>query len=219
MKKMFFGILLISIFQIYVLYGKNDSTSISFRYGFENKEVAILADFMNVSKISFEFDGDNLLNKLVIFSIDEYKDGKLIESKPFFKCRNKNIKSNNSKTIDLPDPCEDYMKYTGEFKEYIFNFIIKMINSDTALFRCNYPTNMTYNKLVTDFPPQQKIVMYPMFNKRFPLNRKKPFIAITTGYHQDMKNTYYCTLLSKPVEQWYNAFDIKHYYVIYLEIK
>ena len=163
-----------------------------------------------------------LNNKLFLLTITEYFNGKVVNSKQFLKVKDRQTKifdGKDTQLVKLPD-LRDYIKYSDDNNNFNFDFILykPKSESDTTLFYCKYPTPVTFKKYLM-LRKFEDITIYPLFYNKFPIGIKRPFLAISSGYNYDKSLTSFCSLLAKPVEQWYKEFGMKHYYIVFLEIK
>ena len=56
-------------------------------------------------------------------------------------------------------------------------------------------------------------------NMKVPINIEYPILAYTPPFDTGSNIQSYCLLGEENINDWYDKFNVKHFYVIYLEIK
>lgn len=224
MKRTIIISLLISLFlsTSLILFAKTDSTKINFKYGFQDSETKLLADLINVEKITISFSDKNLVGKKFMISKDEFVIGEKKEEKALIKCgKDSVITVIGEDTIHymLPDECE---KISYQKKDSIFSIQILCDNSsDTAKFIIEFPRiSIIFYIGKKELPGYHIKDIFSSYNTEFiPVNQKIPIIAFSPPFDMGSGVSNYCILTNKPVEEWNKYYKLNHYVVFYLEIK
>jgi hypothetical protein len=205
-----------------ILFAKNDSTKITIKVGFNDNEINILADLMDIEKITISFSDTNLIGKKFILTKAEYVNAIKKEEFELVKCSIDTIKTMvGEDTINyIIDQCQR-ITYSENDTSYSIHFLCDNSKSDTAKIMVRYPyirTNFFVEKKDESYSLRDLIACGD-YTGNIPLNQKIPVIAFAPPFDMGSGAKGYCILNIKPVDEWNKYYNLKHYVVIYLEIK
>jgi len=201
---------LVLIFPVIAAFAQTDSTTIYYR-GIDNDNIRTIC---NLSDIQIEkiFCKDTLLRgKVFNVIIKEFKKGKirsvknlnidkLIERYKMINITDKVGFGNSTDSLTL--------SFAGILKEKIFKL---KIDYPGIGFKQELKGQSNYLLRVANSCSDNKI--------RIPINTEYPILAYTPPFDTGTGIKSYCMLGEENVLDWFNKFKIKHYYIIYLEIK
>ncbi|MCL5992493.1 MAG: hypothetical protein M1419_10410 [Bacteroidetes bacterium] len=204
------------------LHARTDSTQISIKEGFQERETNQLAELINAEKITVSFSDSNLVGKKFIISKAEFVIGEKKEEKALIDCGKDSVITIVGKdTVHyiLPDACE---KMSYQKNDSAFSIQILCDNSrDTAKIKIEFPR---IGLII--YIGKRELHAYHLKNlfdsnyKGFiPINQKIPIIAYSPPFDMGSGVSNYCILTFQPVEEWNKYYKLNHYVVFYLEIK
>jgi len=218
MKKI---LLLLSFVSLSIIgYAQTDSTTIYIK-GIENDELKIISDLANIQVQKIYCNDTLLRGKVFNFIIKEFKNGIIISND------NLNIVAKkeqipmvvNGKNIIYNI---DYVSQTG-FGNSTNSLTITfagLLSQKKFKLHIKYPGMGISREIKGDENYLLKIANSCSENKiRVPVNVEYPILAYTPPFDTGTKLNSYCMLGEENVLDWYKKFKVKHYYVIYLEIK
>ncbi|MBI5325725.1 MAG: hypothetical protein HZB41_10735 [Ignavibacteriae bacterium] len=218
--------LIISLFRLtnFTLLAKPDSTEINIQVGFKDSETKLLADLINVEKISVSFSDSNLIGKKFIISQIEYINGEKKKENPLFECGKDTI---NMKIGDdtipyyISDPCEK-TKYKENDTLYTINFLCDNSEDSSARIHIHYSGfffDFHISKKENSLYMLRDLFVCGDYKGNIPVNKKIPIITFAPPFEMGGGASNYCILNMKPVEEWHKYYKLNHYVVFYLEIK
>ena len=208
------------IFPPIIMYSQIDSTTIYYR-GIENKELITICQLSDI-QIQKIFCEDTLLRgKVFNIIIKEFKKGKI--------CSEKNLNF-KAEVQSMP------MVINGKSITYNIDFTDKTgfgksTDSLTLIFaglwnKKNFKLNIIYPGVsVTHFFKGKSNYSLRPANPcsesvlKVPINIEYPILAYTPPLDTGTELRSYCLLGEEDVLDWYDKFNVKHYYVFYIEIK
>lgn len=208
------------IFPAITLFSQIDSTMIYYR-GIDNKELITICELSDI-QIKKIFCKDTLLRgKVFNIIIREYKKGKIRSEKNF------NIKAEvqripmviNGKSIiyniDYTDKTgfgksTDSLTVTfaGLWRKNNFKLNIKYPGISVTH---NLKGKSNYSLRPVDPCSESKLIV--------PINTEYPILAYTPPFNTGTELLSYCILGEEDALDWYDKFNVKHYYVFFVEIK
>lgn len=197
-----------------------DSTTIYIK-GIENDELKIISDLANIQVEKIYCNDTLLRGKVFNFIIKEFKKGIIISNE------NLNIVAKkeqipmvvNGKNIIYNI---DYTSKTGfgNSTDSLTITFAGLLSKKKFKLHIKYPGMGIHKELKGDENYLLKIAnSYSENNIRVPVNVEYPILAYTPPFNTGTKVNSYCLLGEENVLDWYKKFKVKHYYVIYLEIK
>ena len=219
MKKI---ILLIGFFILPAIsiFSQTDSTTIYYR-GIENDDLRSVCRLTGIQMQKI-FCKDTLLRgKVFNIIIKEYKKGKV--------CSEKNLNLNAEKQR-IP------MEIDGKLYSYIIDYVDKAgFGESTDSLTVTFAGLWNQNQFKLSIEHPGISVSYVLKGKadyslrpanpcsddelEVPINTQYPILAYTPPFDTGSGLQSYCLLGEEDVRDWYEKFKVKHYYVIYVEIK
>lgn len=211
---------LVLIFPIIVTFSQTDSTTIYYKE-IENKDLRTICELTDI-QVEKIFCEDTLLRgKVFNVIIKEFKKGKINSEK------NLNISAEKRR---IP------MVVNGDTLMYTIDFTDKTgFNKSTESVSITFAGILKENKfkLKIEYPGMSFSQELKGGNNyslrsanscsddkiRIPINTEYPVLAYTPPFDMGNGTGSYCMLGEENVLDWYEKFKVKHYYVIYLEIK
>ncbi|MCL2649407.1 MAG: hypothetical protein FWD60_00085 [Candidatus Azobacteroides sp.] len=202
------------------MFSQVDSTTIYYRE-ITNNELITICDLSGI-QIEKIFCKDTLLRgKVFNIIIKEYKKGKICSEK------NLNIKAEEQR---IP------MKINGKSITYIIDFTDKtgFGNSTDSLsltfaglwYKNNFKLIIRYPGMsfTRTLKGKSNYSLRPANScseseLKVPINKEYPILVYTPPFDTGTKLRSYCLLGEEDVLNWYEKFNVKHYYVFYIEIK
>lgn len=206
-----------------LLFAKPDSTEINIKVGFQDSETNLLANLINVEKITVSFSDINLIGKKFMISQVEYVNGEKKEDKALFKCGKDTITTMvGEDTIHylVPDMCER-ASYQKDDSSFIIHFLCDN-SKDTTKITIRYPGlwfDIKIAKKVSETYLLRDLIACGDHKGMIPVNNKIPIVSFTPPFDMGNGSRGYCILNYKPVEEWNKYYKLNHYVVFYLEIK
>ena len=208
------------IFPTTAIFSQIDSTTIYYR-GVENRELSTICQLADI-QIQKIFCKDTLLRgKVFNIIIKEYKKGKVCSE------NNLNIKAGVTQTA---------MVINGKSITYSIDYTDKAgfgksTDSLTLTFAGAWSKNKF--KLYIEYPAVNATYFLKGKNNyslrpanpcseseiRVPVNTAYPILAYTPSINTGSELSSFCLLGEEDVLDWYDKFKVKHYYVIYVEIR
>ncbi len=218
MKKLF---LIISILSSALTgYSQTDSTIIYSKF-IEDEDLANICDLADIQIQKIYCEDTLLKGKVFNIIIKEFKKGK-INSKI-----NLNISAKKERIPFLMNGDTVYyeMDYTGHtgFGESTKSLTITfagILKKDKFKLKIGYPGLNTTTELTGKSNYSLRSANSCSENKiKVPVNTEYPILAYTPPFKTGSSVQSYCLLGEENVNDWYDKFKVKHYYVIYVEIK
>ena len=208
------------IFPTIAVFSQTDSTTIYYR-GIENSELSTICDLTDI-QIQKIFCKDTLLRgKVFNLIIKEYKKGNVCSEK------NLNIKA-EEKLIPMVingNPINYIMDYTnktgfGKSTDSLTITFAGLWSKNKFKLNIKYPgvsmTQVLKGKNDYSLRPANSCYSNEI---RVPIHTEYPILAYTPPFDTGSEVLSYCLLGEEDVHDWYDKFKVKHYYVIYLEIR
>ena len=207
MKKLLFLLLVLSVFSARA---QTDSTFARAIFGFKEEETQELAFVMNVEKYTISFKDALLKGKVFNFTMKEYKEGVLVNTKKFI--------TNDSQ--------KDFYRFDKIADSLVIKAYALQKSANRTKVTIRFPRvgkNIDFDVSMTDadrYSLRTDILDYKNGLTKIPVNRSFPFLVYTLPYESD-GFLLYCSLAQSkvPVEQWYQKFKIKHFAVFELKIE
>ena len=218
MKRILLTIIL--IVPLIVTISQTDSTTIYYK-GIESKDLRSICDLTGI-QIEKIFCKDTLLRgKVFNVIIKEFKKGKVHSEK------NLNIAAEKRRIPMVING--DTIIYNLDFtdKTGFGNSTESVTLTFAGLLKKNkFKLNIAYPGMgFTQVLKGQDNYSLRMANScadtkiRIPINKTYPVLAYTPPLDTGSELQSYCMLGEEDILEWYDKFKVKHYYVIYLEIK
>lgn len=210
----------ILFFSSFFVFSQTDSTTIYFKY-IEDKNLINICDLAEI-QIENIFCEDTLLRgKVFNVIIREFKKGKINSEKDL------NITAEKQRVPFVMNG--DTIIYELDFtdKTGFGNSTQSLTLTFSGIFKKNefklkigYPGLSVIHKLKGEDNYSLRPA-YPSFDNKMkiPVNKAYPILAYTPPFDTGSEIQSYCMLGKENVLDWYDKFKVKHYYVIYLEIK
>ena len=208
------------IFPTITIFSQIDSTMIFYRR-IENKELITICELADIQIIKI-FCKDTLLRgKVFNIIIKEYKKGKICSEK------NLNIKAEvqkipmviNGKSIVYHIDFTDKTGF-GKSTDSIALTFAGLWNKNNFKLNINYPgvsvTHILKGKSNYSLRPANPCSDSELI---VPIHTEYPILVYTPPFDTGTELSSYCILGEEDVLDWYNKFNVKHYYVFYVEIK
>jgi hypothetical protein len=208
------------IFPTITMFSQIDSTTIYYR-GIENKDLITICELSNI-QIQKIFCKDTLLRgKVFNILIKEYKKGKICSEKNF------NIKAEvqkipmviNGKSIIYHIDFTDKTGF-GKSTDSLTLTFAGLWSKNNFKLKISYPgvsvTHILKGKSNYSLRPANPCSDNELI---VPINTKYPILAYTPPFDTGTELLSYCLLGEEDVLDWYEKFNVKHYYVFYVEIK
>ena len=197
-----------------------DSTTIYYK-SLENKELKTICDLANIQVEKISCNDTLLRGKVFNFIIKEFKKG-IVSSE-----KNLNITARKEQIPMVVDGKNiiytiDYTSKTGfgNSNDSLTITFAGLLNKKKFKLNIEYPGMGISREIKGDENYLLKIANSCSENKiRVPVNVEYPILAYTPPFDTGTKIQSYCILGEENVLDWYKKFKVKHYYVIYLEIK
>jgi hypothetical protein len=214
-----FLLILLAVLPISI-YSQVDSTTIHYKY-LENKDLKTICELTNVQIIKVFCDDTTLKGKVFNVIIKEFKKGKIAST------FNLNISSEKQ---EIP------MVVNGDTTFYVLDFVDKagfgnstesltisfagLLNRNEFKLKIAYPGMSTQKVLKGKSNFSLRSANSCSRSKlRIPLNTEYPVLAYTPPFSGGSGIQSYCLLGEENVNNWYDKYKVKHYYIIYLEIR
>jgi len=197
-----------------------DSTTIYYK-SLENKELKTICDLANIQVEKISCNDTLLRGKVFNFIIKEFKKG-IVSSQ-----KNLNVTARkeqipmvvNGKNIIY---IIDYTHKTGfgNSTDSLTITFAGLLNKKKFRLNIEYP-GVTFNQELKGQSNYslRKVNSCSQDEIKVPVNAEYPILAYTPPFDTGTKIQSYCLLGEENVLDWYKKFKVKHYYVIYLEIK
>jgi len=210
------GLILYSI----VSFSQVDSTTIYFK-GIENKDLNMICKLTDIQIVKVYSEDTLLRGKVFNIIIKEFKKGKIKSSIDLKitaeKQRIPMIINGDTVIYEI-----DYTDKTG------FGATTKSLTLTFAglLKNDEFDLNIKYPGMNISLPLNgksnyslKKVNTCNLNSVRLPIDTIYPILAYTPPFDTGTEVQSYCLLGEENVIEWYEKYKIKHYYVIYLEIK
>ena len=213
-------ILILILFLPLTAYSQSDSTTIYYKW-IENNDIRNICDIANI-QIQKVFCKDNSLQgKVFNLIIKEFKKGRII----------------SSEDLDISARIEEIpMVVNGDTMIYVIDYTDKTgfgkatdsltISFTGMLIKNNFKLKISFPGMSINKELKGKShYSLRMANScsdtkiRVPINSEYPILAYTPPFDTGSELKSYCMLGEENVLDWYDKFNVKHYYIIYLEIK
>jgi hypothetical protein len=211
--------ILIAVLPI-TIYSQVDSTTIHYRY-VENKELRTVCELTNIQIEKIFCNDTTLRGKLFNVIIKEFKKGKIVSTDNF------NLSGEKQK---IP------IVVNGDTMFYVIDFVDKsgfgnstdsltitfagILNKNNFKLKINYPGFSIQKELKGKSNYSLRAANSCASNKiKVPVNSEYPILAYTPPFDTGSGLQSYCLLGEEKVVDWYDKYNVKHYYIIYLEIK
>lgn len=214
-------LLLLSFVSLSIIgFAQIDSTTIYIK-GIENEELKIISNLANIQVEKIYCNDTLLRGKVFNFIIKEFKNGIIISN------NNLNIEARKEQIPIVVNGKKiiyniDYTSETG-FGNSTNSLTITfagLLSQKKFKLHIKYPGMGIYKELKGDENYLLKIANSCSENKmRVPVNVEYPILAYTPPLSTGTILNSYCLLGEENVLDWYKKFKVKHYYIIYLEIK
>ena len=211
---------LILILPVIITFSQTDSTTIYYK-GIENKDIRTICDLTDL-QIEKIFCKDTLLRgKVFNVIIKEFKKGKVRSEKNF------NIKTEkqhipmvvNGDTLIYEIDFTDKTGFGNSTDSLTLTFA-GLLKKDKFKLKVEYPGMSVSQELKGQSNYSLRAANSCSANKiQIPINIEYPILAYTPPFDTGSEVQSYCMLGEENVLDWYDKFKVKHYYVIYLEIK
>ena len=208
------------IFQAIVTFSQTESTTIYYR-GIENKDLRTICDLTDI-QIEKIFCKDTLLRgKVFNVIIKEFKKGQVRSEKNF------NIKAEkqripmvvNGDTLIYNIDFTDKTGFGNSTDSLTLTFA-GLLKKDKFKLRIDYPGMSIRHELKGQSNYSLRAANSCSDNNiKIPVNSEYPILVYTPPFDTGSELQSYCLLGEENVLDWYDKFKVKHYYVIYLEIK
>jgi hypothetical protein len=197
-----------------------DSTTIYYK-SLENKELKTICDLANIQVEKISCNDTLLRGKVFNFIIKEFKKG-IVSSE-----KNLNITARKEQIPMVVDGKNiiytiDYTSKTGfgNSTDSLTITFAGLLNKKKFKLNIEYP-GVTFNQELKGQSNYslRKVNSCSDDKIRIPVNTEYAILAYTPPFDTGTKIQSYCILGEENVLDWYKKFKVKHYYVIYLEIK
>jgi hypothetical protein len=214
------SLILTLLIKSFALFSQTDSTIIYYKY-LEDKDLINICELTGIQIQKIYCEDTLLKGKVFNIAIKEFKKGKI----------NTNINLNiNAKKQKIPLLMNgdtmfyeiDYMDKIGfgdstKSVSLIFSGILK---KDKFKLKIGYPgLSITQELKGKNNYSLRKVNSCSDNNMKVPINIEYPILAYTPPFDTGSNIQSYCLLGEENINDWYDKFNVKHFYVIYLEIK
>ncbi len=211
---------LVLIFQVFVTFSQTDSTTIHYK-GIENKVLRTICELTDL-QIEKIFCTDTLLRgKVFNVIIKEFKKGQIRSEKNF----NITAKKQRIPMVVNGDTLIYEIDYTdktgfGNSTDSLYLTFAGILKKDKFKLKVEYPGMSIIHELKGQSNYSLRAASSCSDNKiRVPINTEYPVLVYTPPFDTGAELQSYCMLGEENVLDWYDKYKVKHYYVIYLEIK
>jgi hypothetical protein len=203
-----------------VVYSQIDSTTIYYKW-IENNDIANICDVSDIQIQKIFCKDKTLKGKVFNFIIKEFKKGKIVS------VDNLEVSAETKRIPmvvngDTAYYVIDYTNKTGFGKKtdsLTISFIGKL-NKNKFRLKIDYPGMSFIRELKgTDKYSLRAANSCSGSKISVPVGGEHPLIAYTTPFDTGVGLNSYCLLGEENVFDWYDKFKVKHYYVIFIEIK
>ncbi len=203
MKTTFLLILSLLIFQIN--YGQKTAKMI-IEYGSKNHEINSLMTFQNIEVEKISFESPEIIGKHYEVNLKEYKKGKLVNTKNLF----------DTGVVDYLKIDSTYtsFKFFSKIDEDKLMVFVESSRMHTAKRTFNLEKRKGSAYALKDFLGIEGFT-------NVPLNEEFPILAIITPTKQEDGMSSYCEVAQSKVapDQYWEKFEIPHYFVITVKFK
>lgn len=218
MKKLF--LILTVLISSFAGFSQTDSTIIYSKY-IEDQDLINICELTDIQIQKIYCEDTLLKGKIFNIIIKEFKKGKIHS--------NINLNINANKQI-IPFVMNgdsmfyeiDYTDKTGfgdSTKSVTLTFS-GILKKDKFKLKIGYPGLSITQELKGKSNYSLRMANSCSDNKmKVPINIEYPILAYTPPFDTGSNIQSYCLLGEEKINDWYNKFKVKHYYVIYLEIK
>jgi hypothetical protein len=202
-----------------VSFSQTDSTKIYYK-NIEDRNLRTICDLSDI-QIEKIFCNDTLLRgKVFNVIIKEFKKGKVNSTK------NLNISAEKQQIpmVVNGDTLIYEIDYTdktgfGNSTESLTLTFAGILKKDKFKLKIEYPGVGITQELNGKENYSLRAINSSSDNIKVPVNNEFPILAYTPPFDTGSGLNSYCMLGEESVLDWYEKFKVKHYYVIYLEIK
>ena len=202
-----------------VSFSQTDSTKIYYK-NIEDRNLRTICDLSDI-QIEKIFCNDTLLRgKVFNVIIKEFKKGKVNSTK------NLNISAEKQQIpmVVNGDTLIYEIDYTdktgfGNSTESLTLTFAGILKKDKFKLKIEYPGVGITQELNGKENYSLRAINSSSDNIKVPVNNEFPILAYTPPFDTGFGLNSYCMLGEESVLDWYEKFKVKHYYVIYLEIK
>ena len=202
-----------------VSFSQTDSTKIYYK-NIEDRNLRTICDLSDI-QIKKIFCNDTLLRgKVFNVIIKEFKKGKVNSTK------NLNISAEKQQIpmVVNGDTLIYEIDYTdktgfGNSTESLTLTFAGILKKDKFKLKIEYPGVGITQELNGKENYSLRAINSSSDNIKVPVNNEFPILAYTPPFDTGSGLNSYCMLGEESVLDWYEKFKVKHYYVIYLEIK
>ncbi|HRW62973.1 MAG TPA: hypothetical protein P5132_05775 [Bacteroidales bacterium] len=201
-------------------FSQKDSTLVYFEY-VENEDLRLINELSGIQMITLSCSDTLMHNKHFFLSVYEYFEGQL-----------KSVDSLNMTCVDQEYSMitgEDTIVYTVNYCDYIcfdehkdkFSMRLagKLIDDSLNLI-IKYPSFVVKRKLKGNKEfSLREVISENGKDAKIKVNSKVPVFAYTSPFDSGGGIKSYCLLEGDDPKNWFQKYNIKHYYIFFLEIK
>lgn len=202
------------------IFSQVDSTTIYYK-NIENYDLRTICELTDI-QIEKIYCNDTLLRgKVFNVKIKEFKKGKVVSTD------NLDVSSEeqripmviNGDTIIYIIPMVDKAGF-GKSTDTLSITFAGLLDKKKLKLKINYPGMSMHKELKGNSNYSLRPANSCSSNKiRVPVEEEYPILAYTPPFDTGSEIQSYCLLGEENVLDWYDKFKVKHYYIIYLEIK
>lgn len=217
MKKLF--LILLTLIPVW-LFAQPDSTVISFSH-VDDPDLQLVCGLEGIQIIKLKSSDKSLEGKVINFRIDECRKGKVVRVRDFdLKNEDQDIQLEvNGKPLNYALNDINYAGYNGERDSLQITFSGKQKRGVFKL-TIQFPGSFLFHTMKGKSNYRLRRV-HPSASKKLtvPIGKAYPVLAYSQPFESGSSFQSYCLLDEENVGNWYRKYKVKHYYVIYLEIK
>ncbi len=200
-------------------FSQTDSTTI-FHQSLEDRNLRLICELSDIQMEKIYCDDTLLRGKVFNVIIKEFKKGKLNTTK------NLNISSEkqqipivmNGDTLIYEIDYTDKAGFGSSTDSFNLTFA-GILQKDIFKLKINYP-GMIYEQILDGKANYSlRAINSSSGPVKIPINTAFPVLAYTPPIDTGTELQSYCMLGDAGIEDWYEKFKVKHFYIIYLEIK
>jgi len=210
---------LIFIISALITFSQTDSTTIYYK-NIEDSDLRTICNLSDIQILKI-FCNDTLLSgKVFNIIIKEFKKGKVNSTK------NLNIKAEkqqipmvmNGDTVIYEIDFTNKTGFGSSTKSLTLTFA-GVLKKDKFKLKIEYPGLGITQELNGKENYSLRAINSSSSKMKVPINNEFPVLAYTPPIDTGTELQSYCMLGDKGIEDWYIKFKVKHFYIIYLEIR
>lgn len=202
-------------------YAQTDSTRITIE-SISDPDTRLLNSLNQIQLLKISCADSQMIGKRFFLSIDEYRNGIKISTDSLgLKCKNLSFPISIGKDTMYyqHNTCNGISFNETCLQEKFTIRIAGKLEKDTINMRIHYP-GIQLNFKLSGGPQYllREINRNPNLPQVIRLNQNVPIISYSPPFETDAGLNSYCLMTNEPIENWFEKFNVPHFYIIQLRI-